>query len=192
MLLNGSPPQVNEAGRRPRAQPGRHFFSFVPCSCFSFSLFFSFLLLLSFFFTFDLGNCNWKEQGGFYQFPALGKKLDLAFLLFHVLGGRIHISEFIGNMLLLTPLAWSPLQASFDTLRVMIDDGNDVPAAFRATTKKLEDVGSVGIRLDNTWIYKSKIQKWVYLCLLPTSRPVILITGTEEFSCWKHIIVMKW
>ena len=89
-------------------------------------------------------------------------------------------------MLFLTPLAWSPLQASFDTLRVMIDDGNDVPAAFRATTKKLEDVGSVGVRVDNTWIYKSKIQKWVsriYLCLLPTSRPVILITGTEEFSC---------
>ena len=23
-----------------------------------------------------------------------------------------------------------------------------------------------------------------YLCFLPTSRPVILITGTEEFSCW--------
>ena len=64
-------------------------------------------------------------------------------------------------LLLLTPLAWSPLQASIDTLRVMIDDGNDVPAAFRATTKKLQDVGSVGIRLDNTWIYKSKIQKWV-------------------------------
>ena len=89
-------------------------------------------------------------------------------------------------LLLLTPLAWSPLQASLDTLRVMIEDGNDVPAAFRATTKKLEDVGSVGVRVDNTWIYKSKIQKWVsriYLCLLPTSRPVILITGTEEFSC---------
>ena len=101
----------------------------------------------------------------------------------HVLGGRMHFSELIGNMLFLTPLAWSPLQASFDTLRVMIDDGNDVPAAFRATTKKLQDVGSVGIRVDNTWIYKSKIQKWVYLCLLPTSRPVILITGTEEFSC---------
>ena len=70
----------------------------------------------------------------------------------HVLEGRINISKSIGNMLLLlTPLAWSPLQASFDTLRVMIEDGNDVPAAFRATTKKLQDVGSVGIRLDNTW-----------------------------------------
>ena len=54
-------------------------------------------------------------------------------IIFFLIFVRIH---FIS---ILTPLAWSPLQASLETLRLTIDEGKDVPAAFRATTKKLRE-----------------------------------------------------
>ena len=49
--------------------------------------------------------------------------------------GRVRGAEDGGK--LLTPLAWSPLQASVETLRVMMEEGREVPWELRATTKKL-------------------------------------------------------